>query len=241
MHRSLSINAISSNTPGTLDFRIHFVKGGKPISPWHDVPLFADPKKRTYNFIVEIPKNTYAKFEISKSEQNNPIKQDTKNGKLRFIPDVHDQKGYPWNYGAFPQTWEDPSNINLETGTGGDDDPLDGCEIGSQIGQVGELKVVKILGVLGMIDQGETDWKILCIDINDKDAERLNDVSDIERVRPGFLAMLHNWFRDYKIPEGKPPNQFAYDGKARDREFAKHILEENHQFWRNKFQKATNG
>ena len=38
-------------------------------------------------------------------EEQNPIKQDTKKGKLRFYP-------YPinWNYGLLPQTWEDPSH-----------------------------------------------------------------------------------------------------------------------------------
>lgn len=39
----------------------------------------------------------------------NPIKQDVKNGKLRFHPyNIH------WNYGMLPQTWEDPLEINSE-------------------------------------------------------------------------------------------------------------------------------
>jgi len=33
---------------------------------------------------------------------------------------------------------------------------------------------VKILGVLAMIDEGETDWKIIAIDVNDPDAPDLN-------------------------------------------------------------------
>lgn len=43
---------------------------------------------------------TQAKLEISKDEEFNPIKQDTKAGQLRF---VKHGGGYMWNYGAFPQ------------------------------------------------------------------------------------------------------------------------------------------
>jgi inorganic pyrophosphatase len=35
-----------------------------------------------------------------------------------------------FNYGAFPQTWEDPSHISQDTGKKGDNDPLDVVEIG---------------------------------------------------------------------------------------------------------------
>lgn len=38
----------------------------------------------------------------------------------------------------------------------------------------GEVKQVKILGTVALIDEGETDWKILCIDVNDPWAEKIN-------------------------------------------------------------------
>ena len=50
---------------------------------------------------------------------------------------------------------------------------------------------------------GETDWKILCIDVTDPLAEKLNDVSDIETHMPGFLAATVEWFTIYKMPDGK--------------------------------------
>ena len=34
------------------------------------------------------------------------------------------------NYGAFPQTWEDPSHVPDDTKFPGDNDPLDVIEIG---------------------------------------------------------------------------------------------------------------
>lgn len=41
--------------------------------------------------------------QISKEEFLNPIKQDTKKGKLRFVRNCFPHKGYLWNYGAFPR------------------------------------------------------------------------------------------------------------------------------------------
>ena len=43
------------------------------------------------------------RWQISKDETLNPIKQDTKKGKLRFVRNCFPHKGYLWNYGAFPQ------------------------------------------------------------------------------------------------------------------------------------------
>jgi hypothetical protein len=53
--------------------------------------------------IVEIPRWTNAKLEISKDEEFNPIKQDVKKGKLRFVRNCFPHHGYIWNYGALPQ------------------------------------------------------------------------------------------------------------------------------------------
>lgn len=35
------------------------------VSPWHDVPLYADASKKIFNMIVEIPRWTNAKMEVS--------------------------------------------------------------------------------------------------------------------------------------------------------------------------------
>ena len=37
--------------------------------------------------------------------------------------------------------------------------------------------------------QGETDWKVLVIDVFDPLAENLNDIHDIEKLMPGFLSV----------------------------------------------------
>jgi hypothetical protein len=39
-----------------------------------------------------------------------------------------------FNYGCFPQTWEDPTYVHPDAeGCRGDNDPLDVCEIGARI------------------------------------------------------------------------------------------------------------
>ena len=65
-----------------------------------------------------------------------------------------------FNYGAFPQTWEDPSHVTPDTGCAGDNDPIDACEIGTKMYRTGSVVKVKVLGCLAMIDDGETDWKV---------------------------------------------------------------------------------
>jgi inorganic pyrophosphatase len=150
-----------SGSPGTLEYRLNFYykqesKALKPISPWHDIPLYRVGSGSTgqiYNFVCEIPKYTRAKYECSTGEVFNPIKQDTQHGKLRF----YKHGDIMFNYGFFPQTWEDPNFIPADTLCPGDNDPLDVLEIGAKQIFTGDIVAVKILGVLALIDDGETD------------------------------------------------------------------------------------
>ena len=90
---------------------------------------------------------------------------------------------------------------------------------------------VKVLGAIGLIDGGETDWKLISIDIKDAEANKINSLEDIEQHKPGLLNATVKWFRDYKIPEGKPKNRFYLDGKALDSEFAKRTINKVHNNW----------
>jgi len=215
------------NKPDTLEYRV-FLHGsdGTPISPFHDVPLWADKQNAIANMLVEIPKGTNPKLEISKADYLNPIKQDVKNGKLRYVA-----WKYPFNYGALPQTWENPGVVHPDTNAKGDNDPLDAVDLSSTIGKTGDVKQVKILGTYAMIDEGETDWKIVVIDVNDPAAAKLSDAEDIEKVLPGKLKEVFEFLRDYKKPDGKPENQFAFSGQLKNREFALKVIEETYEEW----------
>lgn len=204
---------------------------GNIISPFHDIPLYADASKKVLNMVVEIPRWSNAKMEINKEEKLNPIKQDVKSGALRYVKNVFPHHGYIWNYGALPQTWEDPTHVTPETGTKGDKDPLDVCEIGYKVHKRGSVVQVKVLGTMCLVDEGETDWKIIAIDVTDPMAKELNDIDDVEKHMPGFVKATNEWFAIYKIPDGKPKNQFGFNGEAKNRAFSMKVIEEcNHQW-----------
>lgn len=216
----------------TLDYKVFIEQDGKPVSPFHDIPLYADKENNIFNMVVEIPRWSNAKLEITKEEALNPIIQDTKKGKLRFVRNCFPHHGYIHNYGAFPQTWEDPNESHAETKAVGDNDPIDVLEIGETIAYTGEVKQVKVLGIMALLDEGETDWKVLAIDIKDPLAPKLNDIEDVEKYFPGLLKATNEWFRIYKIPDGKPENQFAFSGEAKNKKYALDIIRETNDAWK---------
>lgn len=221
-----------ANALNTLEYRLYLERDEQVISPFHDVPLYADKSHGIVNMFVEIPRWTNGKLEISKEEPMNPVKQDVKKGALRFVKSIFPHHGYPWNYGALPQTWECPDRQDPSTGMKGDNDPIDAVEIGTAVLPTGAVRRVKVLGAMALLDEGETDWKIFVIDCNDPLAEKLDDIPDVERHCPGLVEATRRWFRDYKIPDGKPANAFAFDGAVKGRDFALKVIEETHESWR---------
>ena len=148
--------------------RIHFFPSGttdfsvkNAISPWHDIPLHLKQavmdergvqiSPAVFAYVNEIPKNTIAKHEVATTEEKNPIKQDTKQGKLRSFT----YGKIPFNYGCLPQTWEDPHKAEEESKCKGDNDPLDVVEISP--GALPEGAVIP--GTVKM--QGEKETRLL--------------------------------------------------------------------------------
>ncbi|XP_058433914.1 inorganic pyrophosphatase isoform X4 [Marmota monax] len=191
--------------------------------------------------VVEVPRWSNAKMEIATKDPLNPIKQDVKKGKLRYVANLFPYKGYIWNYGAIPQTWEDPGHSDKHTGCCGDNDPIDVCEIGSKVCARGEIIRVKVLGILAMIDEGETDWKVIAINVDDPDAANYNDINDVKRLKPGYLEATVDWFRRYKVPDGKPENEFAFNAEFKDKDFAVDIIKSTHDYWKALVTKKTDG
>lgn len=210
---------------GTDSYRMFYTEGGADISPWHGIPLSSAPG--TFNFLNEIPKMTKKKMEVSTKEAGNPIAQDIKKGKLR---EYHGP--IFWNYGCLPQTWEDPSVKHESLGCFGDGDPIDAVEIGSQALASGAVAKVRPLGVLAMIDEGELDWKLIVINVDDPLAASLHDVSDVEAQCDGVLTGIREWFRWYKTPDDKPINSFGFDEAWLDAKTAVETIEETNHQWK---------
>ena len=57
----------------------------------------------------------------------------------------------------------------------------------------------------------------------------INDVADIEAHIPGCISAIRDWLRDYKLPK---INEYGYDGKCMNREFAEAVVTETHGFWK---------
>ncbi|KAI8094848.1 inorganic pyrophosphatase [Gilbertella persicaria] len=227
-----SITTRMIGAPNTLNYSLYYEKEGHLISPFHDIPLFANQEKDIFNMIVEIPRWTNAKNEINKETPLNPIRQDIEDNKPRFVPSVFPLHGYIWNYGAFPQTWENPAFISPHTNKGGDNDPIDVIELGRRVATTGEIKQVKILGILGLLDQEETDWKVVVIDIRDPLADQLEDIDDVDKFMPGYLQQTNHYFKTYKLPSGGKENDIAFDGKAQNKSFATDIVFGTHEEWK---------
>uniref|UniRef100_A0A8C0WHR8 inorganic diphosphatase n=1 Tax=Castor canadensis TaxID=51338 RepID=A0A8C0WHR8_CASCN len=243
--------------PNSPEYRLFFKNvAGHYMSPFHDIPLMVDSKEANgiptkkarsdeyenlFHMVVEIPRWTNAKMEIATKEPLNPIKQDLKHGKLRYTANIFPHKGYIWNYGALPQTWEDPHQKDKNTDCCGDNDPIDVCEIGSKVLSRGDVIHVKILGILALIDEGETDWKIIAINVNDPEAEKFNDIDDVKKFKPGYLEATLNWLRFYKVPEGKAENKFAFNGEFKNKAFALEVIKHAHECWKALLMKKCDG
>merc|ERR1711962_584027 len=224
--------AVERGEEHTDSYKVFILDNEGPISPFHDIPLVANQENNTYNMVVEVPRWTNAKMEIDTKSPLHPIVQDQKKGKLRYVRNSFPHHGYIWNYGALPQTWENPNHVDENTGEKGDNDPVDCCEIGQRVAKRGDVLEVKLIGTLAMVDDGETDWKMIVIDVEDPKAGELNTLEDVEREMPGFLDNTRDWFRIYKMPDGKPENKFAFDGEFKDAEFAHKIVDETNVFWK---------
>ena len=184
--------------------------------------------------------------------------QDTQHGKLRY----YKHGDIMFNYGFLPQTWEDPNFVPVDTGCPGDNDPLDVLDIGARQLRTGEIVAVKVLGVLALIDDGETDWKVLAICISDAMAHMLNDVDDVETHLPGTIKAIREYFRESAHHHTLavitrlhallhvliPPtpvccvrsyksfsgkiNSYALRAQAMPKQYAVRVIEDTHEHWK---------
>lgn len=157
------------------------------FNPWHHVS-YGDNAPETVNGIIEIPKNTRAKYELDKDS-----------GLLKMDRVLYSSINYPANYGFIPKTYCD------------DKDPLDILVL-SQI-EVVPMCIVeaKVIGVMGMLDEGESDDKIIAVAANDMS---VNHINDIDELPPHFIKELKSFFEDYKKLEHKEVKVEDFQNRA---------------------------
>lgn len=145
-------------------------------NPWHKVSPGANAPEEV-NGIIEIPKNTRAKYELDKES-----------GMLIMDRVLRSSMHYPANYGFIPQTYCD------------DKDPLDIVVLSMIQAQPLCIIPAKVIGVMRMLDEGELDDKIIAVASNDMSVNHINDVSELPMY---FFSQLRNFFEDYKKLENK--------------------------------------
>ena len=220
---------------GTKQFKLYLTSSnGRYLSPWHDVPLYANSQETMYNFVVEIPMYSTAKMEVMKDEPDNPIMQDTKDDKPRYYT-----YGTPFfNYGLLPQTWEDPTHADPDTGAFGDGDPIDAIEIGDGPLPMGSVVSVKVLGSMALIDEGETDHKIIVLRDDHKYFDEIHSVADLERFNPGVTGRLVDWLKNYKTSDGKPQNRLKQEAPTSAMD-AVRIINEVSEFYKRLYRSGS--
>ena len=207
------------------EYKIYLFKNNLCVSPFHDVSIYPNiSNKSIVHMIVEIPRNTRKKIEIHTTEDFNPLVYDKKNNKIR---EIQYKNGYPENYGAIPQTWENPNVPDFYTDINGDNDPLDCFDISNIKVESGDVIELKILGCIAMIDQNEMDWKIIGINCKDELSEKYNEIHDVPKEQ---IDNIIDFLRNYKIPEGKPENSF-YKDIFWTRNNTINIIEYKHKEW----------
>ncbi len=143
---------------------------------WHDIPL-GDNAPEEINVIIEIPRGSHNKYEVDKT--TGLIKLDRAN---------YSSFAYPFDYGFAPQTyWED-------------NDPLDVIVLTTNPLHPGIMVTVRPVAVIEMIDDGESDYKVVGVPVEDK---RWDHVSGLKDLNAHQLRDFQHFFETYKILKGK--------------------------------------
>lgn len=176
------------------------------LHPWHGAH-YGDKSPQTVNALIEIPQGSRAKYEIDK-----------KTGLLKLDRVIYSSFHYPVNYGFIPQT------------LGEDNDPLDILVICSESIQPLCLVQATIIGNMQMIDNGEKDDKIIAVASNDPGVNYYSDVQDLPKH---FIAVLRNFFEQYKVLENKKVEIDEFQNK----EDAYKVIQQAIEFYKTNFSK----
>ncbi|MEO5942017.1 MAG: inorganic diphosphatase [Ferruginibacter sp.] len=174
------------------------------LHPWHGASYGSDAPVHV-NALIEISQGSRCKYEIDKPT-----------GLLKLDRVVYSSFHYPVNYGFIPQT------------LGEDNDPLDILVMCSESIQPLCLVQATVIGNMQMIDSGEKDDKIIAVASNDPS---VNHIKDISELPAHFIAVLKNYFEQYKVLENKKVEIDDFQNK----ETAYKVIEEAITLYSNRY------
>jgi inorganic pyrophosphatase len=125
---------------------------------------------------------------------------------------------YPFDYGFVPQThWHDG-------------DPLDVVLLTTYPLVPGLLLAARPVGIMDMIDNGESDAKIIAVPVEDPRFQNINDLAD---VNPHTIEEIKHFFETYKQIQKKE----VTIPTIRDAAAAKSVIAEAVELYKKKFNK----
>lgn len=153
--------------------------------PWHGLNAGPDPPEKVQAYIEMTPLDVM-KYEIDKET-----------GYMRVDRPQRTSSQPPSLYGFIPQTYCGSRVAHLSpTSNRGDADPLDICVISERPVTRAEVVVnARVIGGLQMIDQGESDDKIVSI-LEDDPA--WDDITDLDELPRPLIERLRHYFNTYK-------------------------------------------
>lgn len=146
------------------------------MNPWHDVEL-GEKVPDLFPAIIEVPKGSKVKYELDKPT-----------GLIRVDRILYSSVQYPANYGFIPRTYCD------------DNDPLDILVLGQEPVHPLSIVMARPIGVMEMVDQGETDDKIIAVHAHDPEYSHYDAMEDLP---PHRMIEIKRFFEDYKALEKK--------------------------------------
>mgnify|MGYP006090790991 CR=1 FL=1 len=150
------------------------------------------------NAIIEIPYNTFIKYEY-----------DEKHKRIRCDRILNTSMLYPGNYGYIPNTLAK------------DGDPLDILVVCNYPLYPGTIIEVKILGILIMTDEKGLDEKIIAVPSNNVDYN-FNLINDLNDLSPILITKIKHFFEHYKDNEKEKWNKVD---KYENKQYALNIIE----------------
>ncbi|KAG0420179.1 Inorganic pyrophosphatase [Dictyocoela roeselum] len=211
----------------TRSYKVYIKQDDEIISPLHDIPLWSGDNLR---IVCTSPRFENAIFVYDKKRAFNPMYQPYVLGRMRNVRNIAPFKGYPWNCGFIPQTFQDPKVNDKIVGLKGNNCLLDVIDISNVKKNIGDVCECKVLGCLGVIVQEQFSWNIMVVDVRDEMAEKLNDVEDVEKVCPNLLDMSIVWFKDHMDTDQKV--KFKFNGRFQNRNIALDVINGAHAAWK---------
>ena len=123
----------------------------------------------------------------------------------------------PCNYGFIPQTLDD------------DGDELDTLVLTNEPIPTGVWLKAKVIGVLNFEDDGDMDYKIVCVPEDDRNTD--DAINSFDDLHPRWKQKIEHHFLHYK--DLKKPGSTKVMGWG-DAEAAKKVIKESIDRWNNK-------